>query len=581
MTANINLHADGSYKTKEQVGEPQIKPWVRLSSLLNTIVSICVAWWPARKSLVRHRSVLRNSVKHRMLSLSQILFTGIAALWMTTTMAQSNTFYVGPVLVYSGGPYVPFWSPSLAAGFANAQAQVVGLDDSNWNYTALNLHPDDLASDAPFYYYNGTPTRYRYDVYQCYLPEGPSCGTDPEWGLIDAEYVCPAGSDGGTDYNSPDTNQLIACAVTISPVQPPPKYCLSCLGNPIFASTGQKMQVETDYSGLSGLAFTRTYWSSNGFFASVLTQAFANNSSPAGTTSPACYPAYYDSYSYGSGFYCFPYISTYGYVNGGAPQYQLQTEDGRTIQFTGPNSAVTAAADVNERVTLITVGGAVEWQVKRDDDSTEIYSAAGSLIQKTLRGGRTFTYTYSTASTPANIAPSPGLLLTQSDAFGHTLSWQYNAGAQMSQMTDPAGGIYQYSYDTNGNLTEVLYPDSSSKTYWYNESANTGGTSMPSALTGITDESAARFATFQYQSSSWFTNNGNLAVNTQHAGGVDSYTFSYSAGGSPTTMTSTTVTDPLGTVRTYNFQNGLSYNDDSSQTQPAASGSGTVTQSET
>ena len=68
-------------------------------------------------------------------------------------------------------------------------------------------------------------------------------------------------------------------------------------------------------------------------------------------------------------------------------------------------------------------------------------------------------------------------MLTQTDAFGHTLSWQYNSAGQMTQMTDPAGGIYQYSYDISGNLTGVIYPDLSSKTYWYNESVNTGGKS--------------------------------------------------------------------------------------------------------
>jgi len=92
---------------------------------------------------------------------------------------------------------------------------------------------------------------------------------------------------------------------------------------------------------------------------------------------------------------------------------------------------------------------------------------------------------------------------------------------------------------------------------------------FPYALTGITDESSARYATFQYDYSGH-------AVNTQHAGGVESYTFSY-----PSPGYNASVTDPLGTTRTYSFQQGLSYNNDSGQTQPASSGTGTVTQSET
>jgi RHS repeat-associated protein len=148
----------------------------------------------------------------------------------------------------------------------------------------------------------------------------------------------------------------------------------------------------------------------------------------------------------------------------------------------------------------------------------------------------------------------------------------------MTQMTDPVGGTYVYAYDGNSNLpTSVTYPDGSSKTYWYNESANTNNTNLPTALTGITDENGVRFATFQY-------NSGGYAVNTQHAGGVESYTFTYPSP-SPTsygTNYSATVIDPLGTSRSYTFGfDSPSHNMDTGQTQPAASGSGNVTQSET
>ncbi len=390
-------------------------------------------------------------------------------------------------------------------------------------------------------------------------------------------YACPSGFAAGI-HGPVNGIEQIWCSKTITGTQQPPaKHCLSCLGNPIYASTGEKLQAEIDYSGMPGLELVRTYLSSNGFFASVLTQNFADDSTAAGTTSSACYPASWTAGSQ-SGFYCNPYISAYPYVNSGVAQYQLKGADGRSIGFSGPNSAVTQAADINERVTQLTVAGATEWQVQREDDSIEIYSATGSLLQKTLRGGKSLSYTYSTSSTPANIAPRPGLLLSQSDAFGHTLSWAYNTAGQMTQMTDPAGGIYQYSYDSNGNMTGVVYPDLSSKTYWYNESANTGGANLPNALTGITDENGVRFATFQYTSQYGVT----FASNTQHAGGVDNYTFTYSPVayfGYP--LTSTTVVDPLGTSRTYAFSNMLSFNVDASQTQPAASGSGNVTKSET
>ncbi len=390
---------------------------------------------------------------------------------------------------------------------------------------------------------------------------------------IETFPACPNGGGGGT-YSDDNGVELVACALTIWDVQPSNKYCWTCIGNPILPATGQKLQVETDYAAGTGLNFIRTYRSNNGQFSSVLTEALQIPLA-AGTVQPGCYSGSWVAGTQ-SGFSCFPYISTYPYTNNGVAEYTWQSDDGRSIQFIGFTPKY---ADVDERLSQVTVNGASDFQITREDDSIELYNATGSLIQKTLRGGAIFTYTYSTSNTPANIAPTPGLLLSQSDAFGHTLSWQYNANGQMTQMTDPAGGTYVYAYNGNSNLpTSVTYPDGSSKTYWYNESANTNNTNLPTALTGITDENGVRFATFQYNSSG-------LAVNTQHAGGVESYTFTYSTYHYTTYVGSNysaTVIDPLGTSRSYTFGfDSPSHNMDTGQTQPAASGSGTVTQSET
>jgi RHS repeat-associated protein len=508
-------------------------------------------------------------------------FAALAALWGTPASAQSYTIYTEPKFIYNSSIPTPYRA-TLDEAWSDVQAAedyCTIVPAGTTCYNVQNLHPD---TTGPYgFMLDGVWYWNYFDGQTCSTPTGyPTvCNTVSDFSAIQTSYVC-APNFGAGYYDTSTQNHLLACARTIPAYsQQPAKFCMSCLGNPIYASTGQKSQVETDYAGASGLNFTRTYLSNNGYFASVLTQAFVDNSTPQGTVQQACTPG---TWSVGSGSslvtgsYCFPYVSVYPHVNGGVAQYQLHTDDGRSTQFTGPNNAVTQNADINERVTQISVSGVNEWQVKRDDDTIEIYNSAGSLIQKTLRGGKIFNYTYSTSSTPTNIAPYPGLLISQSDAFGHTLTWAYNSSGQMTLMTDPAGGTYQYSYDSNNNLIGLVYPDSSSKTYWYNESANTGGASLPNALTGVTDENSSRYATFQYLNS-----NGNtFAVNTQHAGGVDSYNFTYSAywGSSPYRAV---VVDPLGTSRTYQFGNELSYNVDSSQTQPAASGTGTVTQSET
>jgi YD repeat-containing protein len=448
-------------------------------------------------------------------------------------MAQS-TIYVEPLILYAG-------QTSIATAWANQEAKTYCA----YSYCYYYYNLQAIVPPTPgAYLLDGYPYQYSFGQYSCPQSGGGGCNYSPNWADISAAIVCP-NNWGSVNYGG--TDQLIVCESTIpASAQPNLKYCQSCLGNPIFASTGQKLQAETDYRGVAGLNFTRTYLSNNGYFASVLTQAFIDGSTPAGTIQQQCAGAYWSSQSY-SGYYCFPYISDNSHV---PVQYQLRTADGRLLQFTGPNSAVTQAADINERVTQLSVNGATEWQVKREDDSTEIYSEAGLLLQRTLRGGQSYTYTYSTSSTPANIAPSPGLLLSQSDPFGHTLSWQYNSAGQMTQMIDPAGGIYQYAYNSNTNLTQVIYPDRSSKTYEYNESANTGGANLPNTLTGITDENNVRYATFQYKQNTPYP----FAVNTQHAGGVDSYSFTYDAQAYyHVPISSTVVVDPLGTSKTYNF----------------------------
>ena len=147
---------------------------------------------------------------------------------------------------------------------------------------------------------------------------------------------------------------------------------------------------------------------------------------------------------------------------------------------------------------------------------------------------------YSDGSTPAAIAPLPGLLIGVTDSFGRALGFRYNAASQLIAMTDPAGGVFAYAYDLAGNLAGVTYPDSKLRTYVYNEPGNTSGTSQPSALTGIIDENGARFSTYKYDATG-------RAIFSGLTNGANNTTLSYTSG------TSTSVTDALGQTRTYQF----------------------------
>ena len=124
--------------------------------------------------------------------------------------------------------------------------------------------------------------------------------------------------------------------INLPDVQPSPK-CESCIGNPIYPSTGQKVQVETDYAGLPGLTFDRTYRSNLGYFASITNSVFVDYSLPRGTATR-------DLSSW------FPPTTQWIWTAGTLllALYQRRTapvstrpNDGRELRFSGPNAAVT------------------------------------------------------------------------------------------------------------------------------------------------------------------------------------------------------------------------------------------------
>jgi YD repeat-containing protein len=150
-------------------------------------------------------------------------------------------------------------------------------------------------------------------------------------------------------------------------------------------------------------------------------------------------------------------------------------------------------------------------------DQVETYDASGNLLTIQNRAGLTQTLTYSNATTPAAVAPRPGLLITISDPFGRSLNLIHDSLGRVTRMTDPAGGNTDYVYDDNGNLATVTFPDDGSghravRHYLYNEAGYTAN--MPAALTGITDENGVRYASYHYHP--W-----GFVQQREYAGGVD------------------------------------------------------------
>ena len=333
-------------------------------------------------------------------------------------------------------------------------------------------------------------------------------------------------------------------------------------GNPINAGTGNKFQVETDLSpvGANSVRFVRYYNSGRAAYDGTL-----------------------------GGIWQHTYTRRI-LINATGDAATYYRNDGRQLVFHLQAGAWTSDADVADRLTELTDSNLrrIGWQYRvANTEDTESYDASGRLVFITARNGlrQTLTYTDGTdgattgnggfvldASGSPTTTPLPkGILLRVVDNFGRTLTVGYDSLSRIVKVTDPAGGVFHYGYSAStryANLTSVTYPDGHQRQYRYNEATETGGASLPYALTGIVDENGKRFATYSYESSG-------RAIQTVHDSGVsnaDRFQLTYDTPG-----VQTTITDPLGTVRTSGFRTILGVVKNTTQTQPAASGTGSST----
>jgi RHS repeat-associated protein len=223
--------------------------------------------------------------------------------------------------------------------------------------------------------------------------------------------------------------------------------------------------------------------------------------------------------------------------------------DGRTLTFNLVSGVFTPEADVSDRLVELVdgSGNTTGWKyTNAANDEVETYDALGKLISLTSRAGLTQRIAYDTN----------GRLSSVTDAFGKSLTFKYDSSGRLSTMTDPNGGVYTYAYNSANNISSVTYPDKNTRTYTYNEPADLPG-NEPYALTGIVDENNARYATYQYD-------NSQRILTTSHAGGADSYAFTYGTN-------QTTVTDPLSTARTFSFSTRLGVVKNTAVNQPCPS----------
>ena len=240
----------------------------------------------------------------------------------------------------------------------------------------------------------------------------------------------------------------------------------------------------------------------------------------------------------------------------GLGQVRALRSGGQSYYFTkDPSGAWVPDGDVADRLEeqVDAVDNRVGWHYTHTGtDTLETYSAVGRLLSISDHSGRTHSLTYNLPAESGGDG-DPDTLDSVSDTAGRQLRFTHDAQKRITAMTDPAGGLYHYAYDAAGNLIGVTYPDGTTKTYHYE------APDFPHALTGITDENGQRYATWTYDAQG-------RAVSSEHAGGAERVDLTYNADGT------TTVTDALGTARTYGFATVLGVVKGTGISQPGGAG---------
>ena len=345
-----------------------------------------------------------------------------------------------------------------------------------------------------------------------------------------------------------------------------PRVCTQCGNPPINADDGSNVRAEPDYVSPGGtLTFTRTYDSKRGGF----TPNFAGDFLPpaaGGTASCSLMSASNEHWTPTTKFFCVERL------NSSSASASYTSPEGYRYDFSWNGSSGTPLLPYNkDRLATSASGG---WTLTRPGELRMLsFDASGRLRAVDFSDGRRAQLDYSTGAI-AGVAPAAGFLTSISDSFGRALSLQYTDGGLLARLIDPDG--LSISYDHESLLQaqanplaramkplRVTYQDGNSTSYLWDESAFlSGSTARVSLLTGIIDANGDRSVTYSYT-------NGN-ATSVRLAGDPGAYLV---VDGRSSSVGPVTVTDPLGTGRTWQFALAAGLPRVISQSQPSVNGS--------
>ncbi|WP_354622600.1 hypothetical protein [Psychromonas sp. MME2] len=324
-----------------------------------------------------------------------------------------------------------------------------------------------------------------------------------------------------------------------------------CAGNPVLISNGTKVQYETPEikgTGAFPLNFSRNYSSQRSLEAQELHQITIQTLPPEQKLTWTKYvqPNDYTGLESQLVMQLEPQLINNTRVAGfknWSHNYSGQLESfnsGASVRLTSSafaNRAFNKQADGSYKPVNITsdsltriedaTGELLHWIYRSADNQLEYYNALGLLTRRVNRAGLSHHLTYD---------ENNQLDLVKDDA-GNQLDFNFDGQGKLLTLGTSKGELITYGYDQYANLETMTKKLVSGKetvrTYHYED------TRHPYALTGITDENGARYATWEYDEFG-------RAVVSKHANETNKTSFEFATN-------KTTVTNPLGKQTIYNY----------------------------
>lgn len=320
-----------------------------------------------------------------------------------------------------------------------------------------------------------------------------------------------------------------------------------CVGNPINAGTGGKYQFQEIYTGTPSrnLNYSISYVSRTG----------TDTSSPKFSHGP-----YWQSSFDIQLQFLFEETDT---STTGPALVAARRASGKLLQFSRQmDGTYLPDNDVSEKLIHIfdQDGVSDRWILLNFQTNTvEEYfpeEKYGSVFAGKFRSLSTLSSSYQSSLIPDVFSPPNGFTYGTRVTGGYPkrLTIGYDVQGRVNAVTDPSGGVIQFSYDGVSRLTSITWQDGATRTFLYEDVRFVGN------LTGIIDENGARFATWAYDSLG-------RATSSEHAGGAERVMLDYG-------ISSTTVTDSLGAAQVKNLTPVLGVTRSSGSSQPGGSGCG-------